>query len=173
MVDEPVAIEHWLCVAEVALRLGSVVLPVAAVEHDRAVALTSHLPHLVAAGLQAMLDAEPTRLTATLVAGSFSSATRVVRGAGRLLGAEMAWANRRATVARIEQLVDELGRQRALLLAAEPEPIDELFGGDGADATRGEDGPVAATRPELLALGRRGGLVTGIDVASGTVAGLA
>jgi len=169
--DHPVSMERWLLVAGVALRLGSVVVPVAADEHDRAVALTSHLPHLVAAGLRTMIEAEPSALTATLVGGSFASATRVVQGSGRLLGAEMAWANRDATVQRIEQLTDELGRQRAMLTADTPESIVGLFSGWEV-ASGGSPATVSATREELLGLGRRGGVVTGVDAGGGTVDGL-
>jgi prephenate dehydrogenase len=56
--------------------LGSVVVQMPPDEHDRALALTSHLPHLVAAALAGMLPESSFRLTA---AGALD-ATRIASG---------------------------------------------------------------------------------------------
>lgn len=171
VVDEPVAMRRWFGVLGVALTLGSAVVPVSAADHDRAVALISHLPHLLAAGLRSLLDAEPDALTATLVAGSFSGATRVTEGSGRTLGAEMAWANRREALTRLDQFMAELARQRAALERCDPEALTGLFPSaalrTGDRST--EPSRLVATRADLLSLGRRGGAVVGPEEA-GTVA---
>jgi len=163
VVDAPVDLRRWSAVSDVALTLGSSVVPVAATDHDRAVALVSHLPHLIAAALRSLLATEPTSLGASLVAGSFSGATRVTSGAGRALGAEMAWTNRREAVTRIDQLVAELGRQRSALESGDPQTLARLFPTDALDPGHDRPDPtsLAVTRSGLLALGRRGGLVVG------------
>lgn len=168
VVDEPVAMAHWLAVLDVALAIGAAVVPVGASEHDQAVALTSHLPHLLAAGLRSLLDAEPSPLAAALVGGSFRSATRVTEGSGRDLGAEMAWANRAAAVDRIDQVIVELRRQREALLGQGPGAIAALFpdAASDAEAPAAKLVTVSPDRHELLALGRRGGLVVGVDEAT-------
>src|SRR5690606_4353270 len=47
-VDEGTKVEPWTQVVRLALACGSVVVPVVAAEHDRAVARISHLPHVLA-----------------------------------------------------------------------------------------------------------------------------
>jgi prephenate dehydrogenase len=64
----------WLTVADVVTRLGARVVPSTADEHDRAVALISHVPHLLAAALAAAVT-DP--LARALAAGSFRDGTRV------------------------------------------------------------------------------------------------
>ncbi|HEX6685658.1 MAG TPA: prephenate dehydrogenase/arogenate dehydrogenase family protein, partial [Candidatus Limnocylindrales bacterium] len=73
--DDPVALGDWLTVAELVIELGARVVPVTTEEHDRAVAIVSHVPHLAANALAA--GAADDLLALTLGAGSFRDGTRV------------------------------------------------------------------------------------------------
>jgi cyclohexadieny/prephenate dehydrogenase len=83
--------------------LGASVVPMPAEEHDRALAMTSHLPHVVASALAGVLPPEWQFLTAT----GFRDTTRVAAG-----GLEM-W--RAIFLANREPLLHVLGRFRARL----------------------------------------------------------
>ena len=69
------SLSDWLDLAALITSLGARVVPATADEHDRAVALVSHLPHLLAFSLAA--TAADDRLALTLGAGSFRDVTRV------------------------------------------------------------------------------------------------
>ena len=56
--------------------LGSAVLELSPADHDRALAQTSHLPHVVAAALAAAIDDENSALAAT----GFRDTTRIAAG---------------------------------------------------------------------------------------------
>lgn len=76
----------WERVARLALDCGSVVAPVAADEHDQAVARISHLPHVLAEAL-ARTGAAGGELALVLAAGSFRDGTRVAGTAPDLVRA--------------------------------------------------------------------------------------
>src|SRR2546423_9102688 len=65
----------WLTLAGIVTGLGARVVPTTAEEHDRAVAVVSHVPHLLASALMAAAATDP--LALTLGAGSFRDGTRV------------------------------------------------------------------------------------------------
>ncbi|MDO3647667.1 prephenate dehydrogenase [Nocardia mangyaensis] len=85
-VDEGTRVEPWLRVVRLALDCGSVVVPVVAEEHDRAVARISHLPHVLAEALAAA-GAAGGELALGLAAGSFRDGTRVAGTAPDLVRA--------------------------------------------------------------------------------------
>ncbi|MGW5436072.1 prephenate dehydrogenase [Nocardia asteroides] len=85
-VDEGTRVEPWTRVTRLALDCGSVVVPVRADEHDRAVARISHLPHVLAEALAAA-GAEGGALALGLAAGSFRDGTRVAGTAPDLVRA--------------------------------------------------------------------------------------
>ncbi|MFC6011855.1 prephenate dehydrogenase [Nocardia lasii] len=85
-VDEGTRVEPWSRVVRLALDCGSVVVPVLAEEHDRAVARISHLPHVLAEALAAA-GAEGGKLALGLAAGSFRDGTRVAGTAPDLVRA--------------------------------------------------------------------------------------
>ncbi|MFR9754024.1 prephenate dehydrogenase [Nocardia sp. 004] len=85
-VDEEVRAELWTRVVRLALACGSVVVPVVAAEHDRAVARISHLPHVLAEAL-ALAGAAGGDLALGLAAGSFRDGTRVAGTAPDLVRA--------------------------------------------------------------------------------------
>ncbi|MGN2634786.1 prephenate dehydrogenase [Nocardia takedensis] len=85
-VDEGTHASAWTRVARLALDCGSVVVPVTSVNHDRAVARVSHLPHVLAEAL-AVSGAGGGALALGLAAGSFRDGTRVAGTAPDLVRA--------------------------------------------------------------------------------------
>ncbi|HEY1737431.1 MAG TPA: prephenate dehydrogenase/arogenate dehydrogenase family protein [Acidimicrobiia bacterium] len=177
--DAGARVRDALDIAAVVLATGASVVPTVAAEHDRTVAIVSHLPHVLAAVLaSAAGDASTRDLAFGLAAGSFRDGTRVARspadfwagisvenaanlagivrdsGAAFLQLADALEADDRAGVAaffaRGVQGRIEFERRTAL-------PTTLTI--DNADIER-DDGSV---RDTLLALGRRGGYVTHIE----------
>jgi prephenate dehydrogenase len=157
-------------VARVALAVGATVVPVAAAEHDRAVALVSHLPYALAAVGAGLVDhhGEPA-LARALAAGSFRDLTRVA-GGHPTLGAEMASGN----AAALAPLLRDVGRRLAALAealdAGDDEVVAATFAAGGRarrhhDATAGPTrtaGTATLDREGLLGLGRIGGRISAI-----------
>ncbi|SDO84984.1 prephenate dehydrogenase [Klenkia soli] len=140
---------RWLRVAEVALAVGAVVVPVTAAEHDAAVAAISHVPHLLAAALAAAAaDAGP--LALGLAAGSFASGTRVI-GSDPAFVTAMVEGNAAPTAAALAAVRAQLDR-----------PWPALVEAGHAVLTRPVERRtlrVPLDRAALLALGRAGGTV--------------
>jgi prephenate dehydrogenase len=91
-------------------------------EHDRALALTSHLPHLTAAALAGLLPPELHELTAT----GFRDATRIAAGDPSLWGAIFRH-NRGAVLDCLRRLTDRLDEFRAALEAHDDVALDRLL----------------------------------------------
>ncbi|MEV6771071.1 prephenate dehydrogenase [Nocardia sp. NPDC051030] len=168
-VDAGVKADPWTRVARLALDCGSMVVPVLAEEHDRAVARISHLPHVLAEAL-AIEGAAGGKLALGLAAGSFRDGTRVAATAPDLVRAIC-----EPNAAALLEVLDDTLR---VLTAAR----DSLRDTDSlADLTRaGHDGrtdyedtrPWAITgiRPgdhdwlaKLAEAGRRGGVLESLD----------
>jgi prephenate dehydrogenase len=150
-VEPDTDLARWLRVAEIALAVRAVVVPVTAAEHDDAVAAISHVPHLLAAALAAAAaDAGP--LALALAAGSFRDGTRVI-GSDPAFVTAMVEGNAGPTAEALARVQAQLAR-----------PWGELVAAGHAVATR----PTAAgavrvplERAALLAVGRAGGAITG------------
>ncbi len=91
-------------------------------EHDRAVALTSHLPHLTASALAGVTPPEWLGLTA----GGFRDATRVAAG-GPELWAGIFLSNTDAVLAAVERLEERLAELRRALAAGDREALTALL----------------------------------------------
>jgi prephenate dehydrogenase len=91
-------------------------------EHDRALATTSHLPHLVAAALASML---PTGLHA-LTASGFRDATRIAAGDPTLWTGIFA-SNRSAVLDALQLLEDQLAKFRHALESSDEQRLSELL----------------------------------------------
>ena len=102
--------------------LGSRVQVMAPEEHDRALAVTSHLPHLVAAALCGLLPPELWDLTAT----GFRDTTRVAAGDPSLWTGILAQ-NRAAVLAALKHLTGRLHEFRAALEAGDTAALDDLL----------------------------------------------
>ncbi len=102
--------------------LGAKVRTMSPEDHDRALALTSHLPHLVAAALAGVLPDNLRDLTAT----GFRDTVRIAGGDPEV------WTpifqhNRAAVLAALVQLQDRLDKFRQALASNETATIDQLL----------------------------------------------
>ncbi len=162
----------WLTLAGLVTSLGARVVPTTAVEHDRAVALVSHVPHLVAVALAARAAGDP--LALTLAAGSFRDGTRVAASSPALIAA-MCGGNAEAVRAALDDVLVDLGG--ALAALEEPDPVAALprwlSAGTTAraawPATASESVDLPAVPDVLLRLGRAGGWVTAVGADLRTV----
>jgi prephenate dehydrogenase len=102
--------------------LGSRVKLMDAEAHDRALALTSHLPHLAAAALAGILPPELHELTAT----GFRDTTRVAAGHPSLWTGIFAQ-NRAATLDALQRLSAQLDRYRVALETGDWAALDALL----------------------------------------------
>lgn len=102
--------------------LGARVRIMAPGDHDQALALTSHLPHLVASVLAGILPDPLRDLTAT----GFRDTTRVA-GGDPDVWTPIFQQNRDAVLAALAQFVDRLDQFRHALDANEPAVIDRLL----------------------------------------------
>ncbi|MGK8502746.1 prephenate dehydrogenase [Nocardia asiatica] len=114
-VDEGARVDPWTRVVRLALDCGSVVVPVAAAEHDRAVARISHLPHVLAEAL-ALAGAVGGDLALGLAAGSFRDGTRVAGTAPDLVRA-ICEPNSTALLEVLDETLTVLGAARDSLRA--------------------------------------------------------
>ena len=122
--------------------LGAVPTAIAPDDHDRLMAVVSHLPHVVANLLVAQAAEALGGETLPATGPSFRDATRVA-GSNPALWAQIYGANRDALGAQIDDLVRRLGEVRALLHGA------------GAELAAWQDG-VAQQRRALLEVGLAG-----------------
>ncbi len=102
--------------------LGARVMLMTPEEHDRALALTSHLPHLAAAALAGLLPDELQPLTAT----GFRSTTRVAAGDPTLWSAIFLH-NRQALQTALAAFEARLGAFRRALEAGDRQALDHLL----------------------------------------------
>ena len=175
-VEATTAPEHLVrVVALVTDVLGGVVLPVDPEVHDEAVALVSHLPHVVATELLNLVGRSRVRsLALNLAAGSFRDGTRVAGTNPRrteAMVAENPWLvpALRLAVRDLERLADELeetGVAPAFFdqATAVADPVSRRT---TPDAEAGSVPFEGAWREALVAAGLRGALVTGVS-ADGT-----
>jgi prephenate dehydrogenase len=102
--------------------LGSRVRLMSPEEHDRALALTSHLPHLLAAALAGMLSPELHELTAS----GFRDTTRVAGGDPSIWTAIFAH-NRAAVLDALRLLTARLAEFQSALEAGDAAAVDRLL----------------------------------------------
>ena len=160
-------IEDWASVANLALAVGSRVVPADAFAHDAAVARISHLPHLLALAL-AQVGEQGGALALSLAASSFADATRVAGTRPELIRA-MCETNREALVDAMDDALGILGVARGSLAST-----GSLFkiaeAGHLARARfDGRSEPLGEVRlsgddliDQLLSVGSAGGHVSGI-----------
>jgi prephenate dehydrogenase len=102
--------------------LGSTVVRMSPAEHDAAVALTSHLPHLAASALAGIVPADLAPLTAT----GFRDTTRVAAGDPKLWSAIFAQ-NRMALLAALDAYQVRLADFREAIRSGDAERVDRLL----------------------------------------------
>lgn len=118
----PAALEIVRALAEAA---GARVLLLAADEHDRAVAITSHLPHIVA-GIFVRLAARAGEQTAKLTAGSFRDLTRVAGSLSTVWG-DISITNAGAILDAAREFRDALHEIEGLIRSGDAEGAMEWF----------------------------------------------
>ena len=97
-------------------------------DHDRVLAMTSHLPHLLAFALVDTLGREPEHESIFgLAAGGFRDFTRIA-SSDPVMWADIFTANGPATVAILDRLLEDLGVLRALLERGDRDALLALLG---------------------------------------------
>lgn len=116
-------------VREVVASLGAQVLTLSASDHDRLVAVVSHVPHLTAAALVRVADAHASDHAALLrlAAGGFRDMTRIAAGSPDIWPGVCAQ-NRDAILEVLDQLVDELATLRRVVAAGQGDELSALLG---------------------------------------------
>ncbi len=171
--DTATPLGDWLDLAALVTGLGARVVPATAEEHDRAVALVSHLPHLLAYALAATAT---DRLALCLGAGSFRDGTRVAASPPPLVAA-MCGGNAQALLPALDAVTAALGEARAALSAPNGDPVAALgpWLAPGYAARSAWPPPsgkaleLPARQDALLRLGRDGGWVTAVSTDRRTV----
>lgn len=172
LTEEGAGLRDWLELADLVTGLGARVVPATADEHDRAVAVISHVPHLVAAAVAALAAADP--LAGTLGAGSFRDGTRVAAARPDLIAA-MCGGNAPAVLSALETVLADLAAARAILDGADPIAALTPWLTPGHTARLawpprpGETADLPAKADVLLRLGRVGGWVESVSADRRTV----
>ncbi len=106
----------YAAVRRVVASLGAQVLTLAAGDHDRVVAVVSHVPHLTAAALVRVADEHSSDHAALLrlAAGGFRDMTRIAAGSPAIWP-DVCAHNRDAILGILDQLRDELGELRTIV----------------------------------------------------------
>lgn len=98
------------------------VIRMSAEEHDRAVASTSHLPHMLAAALASATPRQFAELTAT----GWLDTTRIAAGDPNLWQ-QILLTNRDHVLAALDRFAETLADYRAALVAGKPADLEELL----------------------------------------------
>lgn len=101
--------------------LGARVETMDSVQHDRILAQTSHLPHLVAYALAQSLPGDWHNFAAT----GFRDTTRIAKGSPEIWGPIM-HSNRKMVLEALDRFEQELARWRETLVGGDPEKIRDL-----------------------------------------------
>jgi prephenate dehydrogenase len=133
---EHASVEHFHKIRALAQQLGAATLVLSPEQHDRAVAVTSHLPHAVATSLMrlACTRAEQAPEIQKLTAGSFADATRVAASSAELW-TDIFELNKDALIDVISAYREELDGFLTELKAADRKKLHDRFA-SGSDAKR-------------------------------------
>ena len=115
--------ENFAVVASLVREVGSEVVALSPTEHDRLVAVVSHLPHLTAASLMSLAqDASLLRLAA----GGFRDMTRIASGSPRIW-IDICQENRVAILEAIDDLNAALNSVRSFIEAEEKTSLEGML----------------------------------------------
>lgn len=161
-------------VIELIITLGGRAIPMSAAGHDRAIALASHLPHLLAGALgRIVADSGNADLVVTVAGGSFRDTTRVSASPPERT-AEFITANTPDAAVAVRAAAAELAEVADLLDQPDPAAVARWLGAArrvrDAYVTRGSDarrerrvGDPATVRDVLVEVRDSGAVVVGID----------
>lgn len=119
----------YALVRDVVTSIGAQVLTLSPADHDRLVAVVSHVPHLTAASLVRVADAHSSDHAALLrlAAGGFRDMTRIAAGSPAIWPG-VCERNRDAILEVLDQLRTELGNFRDAVASGDGERIREALG---------------------------------------------
>ena len=146
--------------------IGARPVAIAAAEHDQAMAVVSHLPHVFANQLAVQGRSGTDRLGA--LATSLRDATRVA-GSNPAIWGEIFSTNHEAVVAAIDDAIDGLSKARDLISSADAERIgawQEVAAGERA-ALSGIESDAGATRQLRVLVPNRPGVLAELALALG------
>ncbi len=107
--------------------LGARVLRLAAGEHDRLVSRSSHLPHVVAATLAALvLDPKQSKTQGRLCATGFRDTTRIASGSPEMWR-DIVLANRKNLSQSVDAFVAELKKFQGTLRRGDGKAVEKIF----------------------------------------------
>ena len=107
--------------------LGARVLRLAAGEHDRLVSRSSHLPHVVAATLAALvLDPKQSKTQGQLCATGFRDTTRIASGSPEMWR-DIVLANRKNLSQSVDAFVAELKKFQGTLRRGDGKAVEKIF----------------------------------------------
>lgn len=107
--------------------LGAIPLPIEAGFHDELVALSSHLPHVVAAALSNVVLGNPhASALQPFIAGGFKDTTRIAASSSAMWR-DICLANRDYILAALDSLLRELNAWREALSARDAAHLEALF----------------------------------------------
>ena len=144
--------------------LAGYLVPCTLEAHDAAVAVTSHMPHVVSSELAAQVGAQPGLLGPALSGGGLRDMTRIAASTGPLWD-EIVQLNRGATLAALDDLIARLQGQRAVIAGDAPQVDLWSQGAQAAAAIKAtrwddrewhRDSLPQELWPHLLELGRQG-----------------
>ncbi|HTJ32119.1 MAG TPA: prephenate dehydrogenase/arogenate dehydrogenase family protein [Dactylosporangium sp.] len=170
--EDGAGLRDWVELAALVTGLGARVVPATPDEHDAAVAAISHVPHLVAAAVAALISSDP--LAGTLGAGSFRDGTRVAASRPDLTAA-MCGGNAPAVGRALDTVLSDLNAARAALDGADPIGALTPWLTPGHNARLawppqpGESADLPARADVLLRLGRVGGWIESVSADRRTV----
>jgi prephenate dehydrogenase len=112
--------ETFAAVRSVVSSFGAEVVAVAPAQHDRMVAVVSHVPHLAAATLMSLADerADEHRALLRLAAGGFRDMTRVASG-HPAIWPDICAENRDAIVDELGRFIEELSQVRSIVASGD------------------------------------------------------
>ena len=172
-------------------KVGAKIVTIGSTEHDRTVAIISHLPHVAAAALQLTVDGSDAKsLLTQLAAGSFGSATRVA-GSRPQLVTEMCFANSVELQRGLKQFEELLEKARSALSRQSGTELEQFFSdahqahddfmtdssddawGISHDLSIDMNGDLKGAAETLVDIGRAGGWIAAIgDVDANGLVGL-
>ncbi len=114
--------EDCTAVSDFWTNLGAKVVQMSADQHDRAIATTSHLPHLVAAAIAASTPEE----YVTLTAGGWQDTTRIAAG-DPLLWRQILLSNRVHLLASLDRFAELMAQCRQALEAGDAATLERLL----------------------------------------------
>lgn len=140
--------EAFVAIRSVVSSLGAEVVALEPAQHDRMVAVVSHVPHLAAATLMSLADQRSSehRALLRLAAGGFRDMTRVASG-HPAIWPDICAENSDAIVDELDSLIDELGVVRDIVASGDRQALVQRL--EQARAAR-RNLPVGAPRADDL-----------------------